>query len=76
MRVGFPYAGGIAGTFTCGTWSKFHELLVVVDDMNTIYIIKPNGVEISRIAKRHLNVTLPIVGLIVKDNTYEKSSPL
>ncbi|XP_073292869.1 MAG2-interacting protein 2 isoform X1 [Primulina huaijiensis] len=67
---------GSAGTFTCGTWSESHELLGVVDDMNTIYIIKPNGEEITRISKRHLHITLPIVGLIVKDDTYEKSSPL
>ncbi|XP_073123182.1 MAG2-interacting protein 2 [Henckelia pumila] len=67
---------GNADTFTCGTWSESHELLGVVDDMNTIYIIKPNGEEITRIAKKHLNITLPIVGLIAKDNTYEKSSPL
>lgn len=67
---------GSAGSFTCGTWSESHELLGVVDDMNTMYIIKPNGEEITRIAKKHLNITLPVVGLIVKDNTYEKSSPL
>ncbi|KZV17213.1 hypothetical protein F511_04014 [Dorcoceras hygrometricum] len=72
----FPYEGGSAATFTCGTWSESHELLGVVDNTNTIYIIKPNGEEITRIAKRHVNITLPIVGLIAKDSAYEKSSPL
>ncbi|KAG8381104.1 hypothetical protein BUALT_Bualt06G0087500 [Buddleja alternifolia] len=70
------FACGYTSTFTCGTWSESHELLGVADDTNTIYIIKPNGEELSRITKRHLNVSLPIVGLIVQDDAYEKNSCL
>lgn len=68
--------GGNAGIFTCGTWSESHELLGVADDTDTIYIVKPNGEEMTRITKRHLNLSSPIVGLIVQDDASEKKSYL
>ncbi|PIN16554.1 putative protein (Neuroblastoma-amplified protein) [Handroanthus impetiginosus] len=64
------------GTFTCGTWSESHELLGVSDDTDTIYIIKPNGEEVTRVTKNHLNLSSPIVGLIVQDDASEKKSIL
>ncbi|KAI3457970.1 hypothetical protein Pfo_014633 [Paulownia fortunei] len=67
---------GNTGTFTCGTWSESHELLGVADDTDTIYIVKPNGEEMTRITKRHLNISSPIVGLIVQDDAAEKKSYL
>ncbi|KAK6155559.1 hypothetical protein DH2020_009807 [Rehmannia glutinosa] len=67
---------GNTGTFTCGTWSESHELLGVADDTDTIYIVKPNGEEMTRITKRHLNASSPIVGLIVQDDASEKKSYL
>ena len=51
-------------TFTTGTWSESHDVLGVVDDTDTLYFIKANGEEITRIMKRHLKVSLPIVSLI------------
>ncbi|XP_060963634.1 MAG2-interacting protein 2-like [Cannabis sativa] len=51
-------------TFTTGTWSESHAILGVVDDTDTLYFIKANGDEITRIMKRHLKVSLPIVNLI------------
>ncbi|KAH6838206.1 neuroblastoma-amplified sequence protein [Perilla frutescens var. hirtella] len=67
---------GYAGIFTCGTWSESHELLGVVDDTGTIYIVKPNGEEMTRITKRHLNLSSSIVGLIAQDDASEKKSYL
>lgn len=66
--------GGNTATFTCGTWSESHQLLGVADDTDTIYVVKPNGEEMTRITKSHLNVSLPIVGLIVQDDASEKKS--
>ncbi|KAL0317965.1 UNVERIFIED_CONTAM: MAG2-interacting protein 2, partial [Sesamum angustifolium] len=63
---------GSAGTFTCGTWSESHELLGVADDTDTIYIVKPNGEEMTKITKKHLNASFPIVGLIVLDDASDK----
>ncbi|CAA0814472.1 MAG2-interacting protein 2, partial [Striga hermonthica] len=65
-----------ASTFTCGTWSESHELLAVADDTDTIYIIKPNGEDMARITKRHLNASSPFLGLIVQDNASKKQSYL
>ncbi|CAA0813048.1 MAG2-interacting protein 2 [Striga hermonthica] len=70
----FTCAG--ATTFTCGTWSESHELLGVADDIDTIYIIKPNGEEMTRITKRHLNASSPFLGLIVQDDALKKQSYL
>lgn len=67
---------GNAVSFTCGTWSEFHELLGVADDTNTIYIVRPNGEEMTRITKRHLNVSSPIVGLVVQDDASGEKSYL
>ncbi|KAL1541618.1 MAG2-interacting protein 2 [Salvia divinorum] len=65
-----------ASIFTCGTWSESHELLGVVDDTGTIYVVKPYGEEMTRITKRHLNLSSPIVSLILQDDTSEKKSYL
>ncbi|KAL6541474.1 hypothetical protein OROGR_010960 [Orobanche gracilis] len=67
---------GSSGTFTCGTWSESHELLGVADDTDTIYIVKPNGEEMTRVTKKHLNSYSPIVGLIVQGDSSEKKSYL
>ncbi|KAL8550979.1 hypothetical protein ACS0TY_000165 [Phlomoides rotata] len=67
---------GNSGIFTCGTWSESHELLGVADDSDTIYVLKRNGEEMTRISKRHLNLTSPIVGLIVQEDASEKKSYL
>ncbi|KAL2555078.1 MAG2-interacting protein 2 [Forsythia ovata] len=70
------FNSGNVGTFTCGTWSEAHEVLGVADDTDTLYFIKANGEEITRVTKRHLNASLPIVGLVVLDDTYTKKSCL
>ncbi|KAK4480525.1 hypothetical protein RD792_013601 [Penstemon davidsonii] len=68
--------GWHAGTFTYGTWCESHELLGVADDTGTIYIVKPNGEEVARITKKQLNVSSPVVGLIVQHDDHENKSYL
>ncbi|KAL3630728.1 hypothetical protein CASFOL_023712 [Castilleja foliolosa] len=67
---------GSNGTFKCGAWSESHELLGVADDTDTVYIVKSNGEEMTRIIKKHLKTSSPIVGLIVQDDISEKTSIL
>lgn len=57
------------GTYTYGTWSESHDVLGLVDDTDTLYFIKTNGEEITRITKRNLKVTSPIIGLIAQDGS-------
>ncbi|KAK8518348.1 hypothetical protein V6N12_017498 [Hibiscus sabdariffa] len=54
--------------FTSGAWSESHDILGVVDDADVIYFIKANGEEITRITKRHLEVSSTITGLIAQDD--------
>ncbi|KAL9237446.1 hypothetical protein vseg_011993 [Gypsophila vaccaria] len=64
------------GTFTCesvdafthGAWSESHDILGIVDDVETLYFIKSNGEEITRFELRRLKVSSPIVGLFVADD--------
>ncbi|KAL3524435.1 hypothetical protein ACH5RR_017269 [Cinchona calisaya] len=60
------------GTFICGKWSEADDVLGVVDDSNTIYFIKANGEEITRITGKHLKVSLPILSLILRDDNNVK----
>lgn len=63
-------------TFTCGAWSEAHDILGVCDDSDTLYFIKANGEEISRIGRRNLKLSFPIVDLIVVDDIDNKKSCL
>ncbi|XP_052303257.1 MAG2-interacting protein 2 isoform X2 [Populus trichocarpa] len=54
--------------FTCGVWSETHGVLGVVDDSDTVYFIKVNGEEITRISRRLLKVSSSIAGLIPQDD--------
>ncbi|KAA8544424.1 hypothetical protein F0562_022436 [Nyssa sinensis] len=72
---GFFTSGGL-GTFTFGTWSESHDVLGVADNTDTLYFIKASGEEITRITERHLKVSLPVIGLIVQDDTDTKKSCL
>ncbi|XP_031381223.1 MAG2-interacting protein 2 isoform X1 [Punica granatum] len=63
-------------TFTAGAWSENHNVLGVVDDNDTLYFIKANGEEISRISRSSLRVPLPVVGLIVPDGSDSQRFPL
>lgn len=59
-----------------GAWSESCNVLGVIDDMNTVYFIKSNGEEISRITGRQLKFSLPIVGLIAKEDSDTRRSYL
>lgn len=64
-----PSSGSNLVTFTTGAWSEIHDVLGVMDDTDTLYFIKSNGEEITRILKRHLKVSSPIINLIANDDS-------
>ncbi|XP_021854477.2 MAG2-interacting protein 2 isoform X2 [Spinacia oleracea] len=70
------FASNNTGAFTLGVWSESHDVLGIVDDVDTFYFIKSNGEELLRIERRHLKTTLPIVGLFVPDVTETRGSLL
>lgn len=59
-----------------GVWAETHDVLGVVDDADMLYLIRANGEEITRIPKRYLKVSSPIIGLIVQDDINVKASCL
>ncbi|PHT87554.1 hypothetical protein T459_09660 [Capsicum annuum] len=63
-------------SFRCGAWSETHDVLGVADDSDTIYLIRANGEEITRISKSHIKSSSPIVGLMVQDDVDLKKSCL
>ncbi|KAJ8770618.1 hypothetical protein K2173_021265 [Erythroxylum novogranatense] len=70
------FASSSLGTFISGVWSESHDILGVLDDTNTLYFVKENGEEMTRITNRQLKVSLPIIGLILCDNVDAKTSCL
>lgn len=70
------FASGNVGSYTLGAWSESHDVLGLIDDMDTLYFIKSNGEEIIRIERKHLKVSLPIVGLLVPHDIEIKGSLL
>ncbi|CAK9146529.1 unnamed protein product [Ilex paraguariensis] len=62
--------------FTCGIWSEAHDVLGVADDADTLYFIKANGEEIARTTGRHLKLSSPVIGLIIRDESDVKKSCL
>lgn len=70
----FHVSGGSLATFTMGTWSECHDVLGVADDTGTLYFIKVNGEEITRITRKHLKISVPIVGLIAQNDSDEQRS--
>lgn len=69
-------SGGSLTSFTIGTWSESHDVLGVVDDTDTLHFIKANGDEITGIARRDLKVSLPVISLIVQDDSDVQKSCL
>lgn len=62
------------GTFIAGTWSESHDILGVLDDNDILYFVKANGIEITRITKKHLKVSSQIAGLIAhQEQAMDKS---
>ncbi|CAI0397502.1 unnamed protein product [Linum tenue] len=61
------FNGGSSCLYTCGTWSESHNVLGVVDNMDTMYFIKASGVQIAQFTKRQLKISSPIIGLIPQD---------
>lgn len=55
-------------TFMLGAWSEDHGVLGVFDNTDTLYFIRANGEEITRITKQHLKVPLPIISFVIHDD--------
>ncbi|PRQ60502.1 putative transcription factor WD40-like family [Rosa chinensis] len=70
------FTSGSPASFTTGTWSESHDVLGVSDDTDTLYFIKANGSEIVRISRRQLKVSLPVISLIVLDDSDVQKSCL
>ncbi|XP_021753504.1 MAG2-interacting protein 2-like [Chenopodium quinoa] len=69
------FASNNVGAYTLGVWSESHDVLGIVDDVDTLYFIKSNGDELLRIDRRHLKLAFSIVGFFVPDVT-EATEPL
>nr|GEW20582.1 MAG2-interacting protein 2 [Tanacetum cinerariifolium] len=63
-------------TFMFGAWSEEHGVLGVFDSTDTLYFIRANGEEITRIIKQHLKVPLPIISFVIHDDKDKKKSCL
>ncbi|KAI3705881.1 hypothetical protein L1987_76130 [Smallanthus sonchifolius] len=63
-------------TFMFGAWSEDHDILGVFDNTDTLYFIRANGEEITRITKQHLKMPLPIISFVIHDNKDMKKSCL
>lgn len=68
--------GRTPGAFICGVWSETHDILGAADGSGTVYFIKSNGEEITRITNKHLKGSLPIITLIAEDATDRQTSCL
>ncbi|XP_058097658.1 MAG2-interacting protein 2 isoform X2 [Magnolia sinica] len=62
--------------FMHGAWSDSHAVLGVIDDMNTLYFIKANGEEITRMMNRQLKMSASIIGIIVQEDPDAENSCL
>ncbi|KAH9606498.1 hypothetical protein KSS87_016442 [Heliosperma pusillum] len=63
------FTSDTANAFTHGVWSESHDILGIVDDMETLYFIRSNGEEVTRIELRRLKLSSKIVGLFVADDS-------
>ncbi|XP_015572661.2 MAG2-interacting protein 2 isoform X1 [Ricinus communis] len=59
----------LLGMLSFGVWSESHDILGIADNNDTLYFIKVNGEEITRVTKRQLRVAFPIICMIPQDNT-------
>ncbi|KAK6926056.1 Sec39 domain [Dillenia turbinata] len=63
-------------TFSHGVWSESDDVLLVADDTDTLYFIRPNGEEIRRIIKRHSRLSSSVEGLLLLNDSDTLSSSL
>ncbi|CAN6452195.1 unnamed protein product [Victoria cruziana] len=71
---GFYSASNKLSIFTHGAWSDSCALLGLVDDKNTIYIVKSTGLEIMKMTKIQTKMSAPVVGMFMFENSDVKSS--
>lgn len=53
--------------FTNGAWLEEQGIFGVVDDSNSLYLIKENGHAVTRRTSNQLKVSFPIIDLLVQD---------
>ncbi|XP_031271389.1 MAG2-interacting protein 2 [Pistacia vera] len=70
------FTSSTPGAFICGAWSETHDILGVANGSDTVYFIKANGEEITRITNKHLKGSLPTISLIAQDATDVQTSCL
>lgn len=70
------YTSSFPVTFMLGAWSEDHGVLGVLDNSDTLYFIKTNGEEMTRITKQHLKVPLPVISFVIHDDKDTKKSCL
>lgn len=76
LLTAFVFLGKSITSFCCGAWSETHDVLGVADDSDTVYLIRANGEEITRISKSHIKSSSSIVGLTVQGDADLKKSCL
>ncbi|CAL9082320.1 unnamed protein product [Musa acuminata var. zebrina] len=73
------------GVFTCndmqavfnsGAWVEPLGVLVIIDDMSTLYFIRANGMEITRRTRVQLKLSSPIIDLFVQEDLNSKNTSL
>ncbi|KAJ4775020.1 neuroblastoma-amplified sequence protein [Rhynchospora pubera] len=60
--------------FATGTWMEAEGILVVLDDLSNIYVIKANGIEVARQSNKQLKIPLPIIGIVVLEDSNSSES--
>uniref|UniRef100_A0A0E0J8B6 Uncharacterized protein n=1 Tax=Oryza nivara TaxID=4536 RepID=A0A0E0J8B6_ORYNI len=55
--------------FTNGAWLEAQGILGVVDDLNTLHLIKENGEALTRRTSNQLKLSYPIVNIVVHDGS-------
>lgn len=55
--------------FTNGAWLEAQGILGVVDDLNTLHLIKENGEALTRRTINQLKLSYPIVNIVVHDGS-------
>lgn len=53
--------------FTNGAWLEAQGIFGVVDDLNSLYLIKQNGETLTRRTSNQLKLSSPIIDLVVQD---------
>lgn len=62
--------------FNSGAWVEPLGVLVIINDMSTLYFIRANGMEITRRTRVQLKLSSPIIDLFVQEDLNSKNTSL